>query len=297
MSSAVDALILECEDDNFLYRIMREHRTSILGVVQRFKTLDPMYDHEDLEQEAFFGVRMAALCWEDARAINMKFKTYLNWHISRHFQAKFKGEDKIVDILDHNNRLLVTIPYSKYRKNRRAIAIDKGYSTRIRSLLVYYDDSPGETEATGHASTSGGAPLHVDGDRVVDVYNRHDELIITLPLRAYTRMSRIIKSHGYRAQSYSIYDPPMRPEKKPMAATTRPPLATNAEVIDVYNRRRQIWMRLTPLQYETAREHIEFLGGIVKVHTLEKYPEQPTYDELLERDRETTTARNYEEVA
>lgn len=297
MTSAVDALILERDDDNFLYRIMREHRTSILGVVQRFKTLDPMYDHDDLEQEAFFGVRKAALCWEDARAINMKFKTYLNWHISRHFQAKFKGEDKIVDILDRNNRLLVTIPYSKYRKNRRAIACDKGYSTRIRSLLVYYDDPPGDAEDTKDVPTTGGPPLHLEGDRVVDVYNRNDELIITLPLRAYTRMGRIIKAHGYRAHSYSIYDPPVRAETKRVASPTRPPLGTNAEVVDVYNRRRQIWMRLTPCQYETAREHIEFLGGLVKMHRLDKYPEQPTYEELLERERETATARTYEEVA
>ena len=282
MTSAMDALILERDSDNFLYRIMREHRTSILGVVQRFKTLDPMYDHEDLEQEAFFGVRMAALCWEDARAINMKFKTYLNWHISRHFQAKFKGEDKIVDILDHNNRLLVTIPYSKYRKNRRAIGFDKGHSTRIRSLLVYYDDPSGESPDTRETSTAGSAPLHLEGDRVVDVYNRNNELIITLPVRAYTRMSRIIKAHGYRTQSYSIYDPPVRTEPKRRAASTRQPLAENAEVVDVYNRRRQIWMRLTPTQYDTAREHIEFLGGLVKFHTLAQYPEQPTYDELLE---------------
>jgi hypothetical protein len=61
MTATVDALILERDDENCLYRIMMEHHTSILAVVQRFKTRDPMYDHEDLEQEAFFGVRTAAL--------------------------------------------------------------------------------------------------------------------------------------------------------------------------------------------------------------------------------------------
>jgi len=297
MTATVDALILERDDENFLYRIMMEHRTSILGVVQRFKTLDPMYDHEDLEQEAFFGVRTAALYWEDARAINMKFNTYLNWHISRHFQGKFKGEDKIVDILDQNNRVLVTIPYRKYRKTRRAIAQDKGYSTRIRSLLVYYDDPVGDAEETKDASTMGGAALHLEGDRVVDVYNANDELIITLPLRAYTRMSRIIKAHGYRAHTYSIYDPPVRAETKRIAPPARAPLAENADVIDVYNRRRQIWMRLTPAQYETAREHIEFLGGLVKFHTLAHYPEQPAYEELLGREHVSAAARTYEHVA
>lgn len=297
MTSAVDALILERDSENFLYRIMQDHRTSILGVVQRFKTLDPMYDHEDLEQEAFFGVRMAALCWEDARAINMKFKTYLNWHISRHFQAKFKGEDKIVDILDRHNRLVVTIPYSKYRKTRRAIALDKGHSTRIRSLLVYYDDPSGDSADTTDSSTTGGMPLHFDGARVVDVYNRSNELIITLPMRAYIRMSRIIKAQGYRTQSYSIYAPPVRTEAKRVPAPTRQALAENAEVVDVYNRRRQIWMRLSPIQYETARQHIEFLGGLVKFHTREHYPEQPTYEEVSESDHKASAARTYEEVA
>jgi hypothetical protein len=163
--------------------------------------------------------------------------------------------------------------------------------------LVYYDDPTGDAEDTKDVPTTGGAPLHLEGDRVVDVYNGQDELIITLPLRAYTRMSRIIKSHGYRAQSYSIYDPPLRSETKRVAAPARPPLATNGEVVDVYNRRRQIWMRLTPLQYETAREHIEFLGGIVRMHTLDKYPEQPSYEDILERQCEPAAARSYEEVA
>jgi len=319
MTHAVDALILERDDDSFLYRTMQEHRTSILGVVQRFKTLDPLYDHEDLEQEAFFGVRSAALHWEDARAINMQFKTYLNWHISRHFQAKFKGDDKIVDIFDRHDRLLVSIPYRKYRKHRRAITQEKGYSTRIRSLLVYYDDPAGETREANDTARSLGASLHVDGDRVVDVYNTNDELIITLPFRAYTRMSHLIRSQGYRAETYSIYDPPARsttghaspftslpPAPQPAVqmpvaprasdSTTRRSLSDHC-VVDVYTRRRIVWMRLTPDQYKAARPHIDFLGGVVKFHHVETYPEQPTYEELLDHEPASSDARAYEEVA
>ena len=312
MTAVMESLILERDDEHFLYRIMQEHRTAILGVVQRFKTLDPMYDHEDLEQEAFFGVRLATLYWEEARAINMKFKTYLNWHISRHFQGKFKGEDKIVDILDQNNRLLVTIPYSKYKKKGRAIAEDKGYSTRVRSLLVYYDDQPSEHDSGATATDALGAPLHVDGDHIVDVYNHHNDLIITLPLRAYTRMSGVITSHGYRAHTYSIYDPPVhRPKKESHSAanTTRPARparsatrtaraqTTAPNVVDVYTRRRLIWMRLTPAQYETARKHLEFLGGLAKFHSLRDYPEQPPYEELVERDDALQLSRTLEHIA
>jgi len=362
MTHAVDALILERDDDNLLYRIMKDHRTSILGVVQRFKTHDPLYDHEDLEQEAFFGVRSAALHWEDARAINMQFKTYLNWHISRHFQAKFKGDDKIVDIFDRHDRLLVSIPYRKYRKHRRAITQEKGYSTRIRSLLVYGDDPAGETTDAHDTARSLGTSLHVDGDRVVDVYNRNDELIITLPLRAYTRMSHLIRSQGYRTESYSIFKPKLRPEAKrlstpaPQAAPPREQEVTvedflakahqreidhviiksssfisavlkdrtrirtypdemadfvkvlreqnfqivETRVVDVYNRRRQIWMRLSEQQYEAARNYIDSLGGVAITHPLGSYPEQPLYEDLAPYEpiqAAKASNRAYEHVA
>ncbi len=86
-------------NESFLMRTMEKHHHTILHVIKRFRTLDVMIDQDDLLQEAFFGVRNAHHAWNDARAINMKFTTYLTWHVSRHFQGKFLGYDKIVDLI------------------------------------------------------------------------------------------------------------------------------------------------------------------------------------------------------
>lgn len=300
MPLSADFYVLD-DSDSFLCRILHEYKASIQAVIQRFKTLDPMYDHDDLEQEAFFGVRLATLYWEEARAINMKFRTYLTWHISRHFQGKFRGDDKIVDIVDSENRVLVTIPYAKYKKKGRAIAGTKGYSTKIRSLLVYYDDHGSNTEEPPVIPHVRSGPIHMEGDEIVDVYNQHDDLIITIPRRSYQRMSDLILQQGFRTESYSIYEPPpRRPQQEIEARAALKDLALQAKreslrtppglystkkdqasVVDIYTRRRDWLMRLSPERYADAKPYVDLIGGIAKCHTLATYPEPPLYDDLV----------------
>ena len=286
--------VLTPEDaDSYLYRIYRQHRASILAVVNRFKTLDPMYDQDDLEQEAFFAVRLAALYWEEARAINMKFNTYLNWHISRHFQGKFRGDDKVVDIVDANNRVLVTIPWRKYRKNGRAISQSKGYACKIRSLLVHYDDPDKDAGSLARHSART-LPLNLDGDRVVDIYNQHDDLIITVPARSYERMRTLVRQQGYRAHAYSIYEPPpvRTPEDQEIRASLKmlaqapahyrlasPSQAAPAEVVDVYTKQEVFLMRVSLARYEEARPYVDAVQGIARVHSLAEFPDPPTLEE------------------
>ena len=227
MPLSADFYVLD-DSDSFLCRILHEYKASIQAVIQRFKTLDPMYDHDDLEQEAFFGVRLATLYWEEARAINMKFRTYLTWHISRHFQGKFRGDDKIVDIVDSENRVLVTIPYAKYKKKGRAIAGTKGYSTKIRSLLVFTTTTVQTPKSPRHPTRPQRAhPYGERRDRRCLIINMTTSSYI--PRRSYQRMSDLILQQGFRTESYSIYEPPPRRPQQEIARAALKDLALQAK--------------------------------------------------------------------
>lgn len=264
-----DPMLLSGSDD-FLYRIMQDYKGVIKHVANRFRHLDSLYDTEDLEQEAFFGVRLACNSWAHARAINMQFRTYLTWHISRHFQGRFHGEDKVVDILDEHGHIRVSIPWSKYRKTGRTEVKARGFSTRIRSLLVYYDDPAKPTDSKADRSSTDWHPVHNGEDTIVDVLDQTGTLIVTVPRRSYLHVQDLIQDLGYTTREYSIYDPrptstdsdtassPQTPvESSPSVRSRSTPHTDNniQYVVDVYTRRDKFLTRIPMTQYHRFRAY------------------------------------------
>lgn len=291
-----DHMLLSGSDD-FLYRMMQDHKGLIKHIANRFRHLDSMYDTEDLEQEAFFGIRLACNSWAHARAINMQFKTYLTWHISRHFQGRFSGEDKVVDILDEHGNVRVSIPWSKYRKTGRAAAKARGFSTRIRSLLVYYDDftTPNApTDSAPKPSDTDWHPVHTGEDTVVDILDQDGTLIVTVPKKSYLQAYDLVHEQGYSVREYSIYDP--RPTcQQPTIAS---PHATDAGkrsslpslscsntqsaltyVVDVYTSQGHLLTRMSMSQYHRFRHYFPQYGLTTRMHNAKLVPEPPELDE------------------
>lgn len=309
-------------NESFLMRTMEKYRHTILHVIKRFRTLDVMIDEDDLLQEAFFGVRNAHHAWNDARAINMKFTTYLTWHVSRHFQGKFLGYDKIVDLIDRTTqRVVVSIPYSRYRKSGRRIAEAKNYATRIRSLLVCYDQPdengkvqepiPGDTTLFTHAIDI----AEQNDDQVIDIYNAYGQLVVTIPLRTYERKQTLIQEKGFIAQPWSIYEPrpgftpttpPALPETPAPTPRPRPCIRRHAcastttpqdYMVDIYSRRGDTLVRLHPTQYKENRHHFESQGCIIRYHDPALYPEQPPFLDIEDEQGTIKSIRQITSVA
>ncbi|MDK2741869.1 MAG: hypothetical protein NDI90_03065 [Nitrospira sp. BO4] len=304
-------------DDNFIFRAMEQHRHTILHVVQRFRSLDPMQDQEDLWQESWFGARNAFHSWDEARAINMQFKNYLTWHISRHLQGIFLGYDKVVDLIDQDKNLVVTIPYGRYRKQGRRIAKEKRYATRIRSLLVCYDDRQEERPDDQVLPAPLTDVVHLGEDQVVDVYNQRAELIVTIPLRTYHKKRNLIREQGLITQPWCIYDPrpsfpglsrtpeshlstPEAPAAAPRIIRRRDlisPTTATPLVADIYTRRTDILMRISTEAYRTHRVHLEGQGCIVRFHDPLLHPEQPAYADIEDEAKVIKSIRQIEHVA
>lgn len=290
-----DHLLFSGSDD-FLYRIMQDHKALIKHIANRFRHLDSMYDSEDLEQEAFFGVRLACNSWAHARAINMQFKTYLTWHISRHFQGRFNGEDKVVDLLDEHGNVRVSIPWSKFRKSGRAAAKARGFSTRIRSLRVYYDDCSTPADNAANPSDSDWHPVHTGEDTIVDILDQDGGLIVTVPKKSYLQVQDLIQDQGYSIAEYSIYDP--RPTyQHSNTASLRPTDAsknsslqslscanapsTSSYVVDVYTSHGNFLTRISMVQYHRFRTYFPKYGLTTRMHNVKLVPEPPEFDEDL----------------
>jgi len=280
-----DELLLSGADD-FLYRIMEDYKGVIRHIANRFRNLDPMYDTEDLVQEAFFGVRSACNSWADARAIQMQFKTYLTWHISRHFQSRFHGDDKVVDLLDAHGAVRVSIPWSKYKKTGRAAAKARGFTTRVRSLIVYYDDPLHPTDAD--PTQSGWQPVHTGEDVVVDVFDGAGVLVVTLPRRNYLRVQDLIQQQGYSVREYSIYDPPPALTQDPTPLTNLPqttalppdqPEIADQKVVDLYTKQEVFLTRIPMTRYLQFKTHITQFGLKTRFQNPILVPEPLEYED------------------
>jgi len=297
--SCHDYLLLSGSDD-FLYRIMQDHKPLIKHIANRFRHLDSMYDTEDLEQEAFFGVRSACNAWAHARAINMQFKTYLTWHISRHFQGRFHGEDKVVDILDQDGQVRVSIPWSKYRKTGRAAAKARGFSTRIRSLLVYYEDQSHSLDRESKSVTTDWHPIHSDGDdTIVDILDPDGALIVTVPRQAYVQLQDLVQEQGYTVIEYSIYD--IRPGSAPHTSSHGTPPSSPADVpsnlahtpkyvVDVYTRQNTFLTRIPITRYYRYRRYFQQFRLTARIHDREQVPEPLYIDEGVPAHEHNTNA-------
>jgi hypothetical protein len=304
MSSQAFALDLS---DRFTARTMERERQAILYAIKSFHALDPMIDRDDLWQESWFGVNNAHHRWDDARAINMQFKNFLIWHIKRHLQGAFLGSDKIVELFDKTTqRVVVSIPYSRFKKEGRRIAKERNYGSRIRSLLVYYDqpDEDGQTRvsipADPHHFTHACDIAEANDTQVVDLYTPAGELVITIPMRTYYKKQDLIQQQGLVSQSWCIYDP--RPSfTRPQSCTVSPKPIRRRDLasahagrdlmVDIYSRRGEILVRMNPDTYKVNRKHFEHQGCLIRFHDPRQYPEQPPFEDIEAQDRRIKSIR------
>jgi DNA-directed RNA polymerase specialized sigma24 family protein len=142
----------------FVLRYFTENEKLIQSIIRNYCFLDTAIDGQDLKQEAFVAIQIAFRTWNQKRARHMKFPSYLYWIVRRHFQGKFPGKDKVVDIMNGEGRVIRTITYAEWLKERGKLKSD-GLTTSTRSILVSYEHQftdPGElllTFCSPHEST------------------------------------------------------------------------------------------------------------------------------------------------
>jgi Sigma-70 region 2 len=127
--------------DNQSERVMQAYRANqkhIKSIYRRYLSFDRAYEEADLEQEALFATYLAMVKWDPEKDRNMDFSTFLHWYVQKHFQKRFPGGDKAVDIYDAEGRLVRTIKYNTYRKCKTALKA-QGQEGHVRSILVPFD--------------------------------------------------------------------------------------------------------------------------------------------------------------
>jgi DNA-directed RNA polymerase specialized sigma24 family protein len=126
---------LSPEQQHLILKTSQQHRKLIESIIARYRYLDPALEVDDLRQEAFLAVARALRGWNPQRALEMKFSTFLYWHVSKKFQALFPGHDKQVLIYTVDDRRYVTtVSYPDFIKHRKRWNDDQ-YVTRIESRL------------------------------------------------------------------------------------------------------------------------------------------------------------------
>ncbi len=293
--------------DRFTARTMDRERHAILYAIKSFHALDPMIDRDDLWQESWFGVNNAHHRWDDARAINMQFKNFLIWHVKRHLQGAFLGSDKIVELFDKTtHRVVVSIPYSRFKKEGRRIAKERNYGSRIRSLLVYYDqpDANDQTHepiaVEPHHFTQASDIADANDTQVIDLFTVAGELVITIPMRTYFKKQDLIQQQGLVSQPWCIYDPrPIFTDPQKSTGALQPirrrDLASfhagHGLMVDIYSRRGEILVRMHPDTYKANRKHFEHQGCLIRFHDPRQYPEQPPFEDIEAQDKRIKSIR------
>lgn len=155
--------LMMSQNSPFVLRYFKENEKLIQSIIRAYRFLDTAIDEEDLRQEAFVAIQTAFRNWHQGRAKDMKFPSYLYWIVSRHFQGKFRGKDKVVDVINGDGRVIRTISYAEWLKERRAIKAC-GFTISTRSILVSYEhqfSDPAELLPTAcHANES--TPIQED---------------------------------------------------------------------------------------------------------------------------------------
>ncbi len=295
--------------DRFTVRTMERERSAILYAIKSFRTLDVMVDQDDLWQEAWIGVNNAHHTWDDARAINMQFRTFVIWHVKRHFQGLYLSSDKVVDLIDPvSHTTIITLPYARYCKQGRRIARERRYTPRIRSLKVYYeqsdeDDTPRRepVAVTPQSSTSIADLADPKDTHVMDIYNPQGLLVVTVPIRTFLKKQPLIEQQGLLAQRWCIYEP--RPEfqgssclPSPSRREVRPPSPAQPIVVDIYTRRGAILLRTTPDRYKPFRKEFEERGCLIRYHDVTRHPTQPPYEDIEHDARPIKSIRQLRQV-
>jgi len=279
--------------DRFSFALMQKHRDSIQFAINTFRSLDVMMSKEDLEQEAYFGLSTALRSWKEARAIHMKFETFLVWHIKRHLQGIFLNSDMVVELIDPGtSKVVITLPYERYRKIGRRMARQLKYQTRIRSLKVYYEEDvaltgsePTAVDPHHHSAVSTMADTR--DTYVVDLYSPDGVPIITIPRSLYLKKFQLIQGKRLGAHERCLYD---STEHAAPPRTCAPPTfhrrvqrpcrkeKLESLVVDIYTRQGDKFLRTTPSEYEAHRA--EFRGYLIHYHDVTIHPEQPDYEEV-----------------
>lgn len=123
----------------YVLRYFKQNEKLIQSIIRNYCFLDTAIETEDLKQEAFVAIQIAFRTWNQERATRMKFPSYLYWIVCRHFQGKFPGKDKVVDIMNPEGLLVRTITYGESLKVKSALKA-RGFTTSTRSILVSYED-------------------------------------------------------------------------------------------------------------------------------------------------------------
>ncbi len=125
--------------EKVLLRFYEFYKPRIMAIVKKYRALSPVFDDDDLQQTALFGMLRALIKYDHAAHVEMKFSTYLEWSIRNAFQRAIGRSDKFVEIYNNNNELIFSISYQEFLSRKKNIE-SAGNTYVIRSRICNFSD-------------------------------------------------------------------------------------------------------------------------------------------------------------
>ena len=126
--------------DEVASRMYNLYRPRILRIVKRYCLLSPIFDEEDLRQEAMEAIDQSLRTYKHDPDIKMKFSTRLEWSISNIFQRRIGKKDRFVEIYGPDGSFVKTMSYHRFVDRKKDLEA-AGYTATTKRRVCSLSDA------------------------------------------------------------------------------------------------------------------------------------------------------------
>lgn len=116
-----------------LQQYLEEHKQFIRSLIKQYLGCNSGLDEEDYFQEAVPALQKALRTWDPTRGHQLR--TFFYWHLRKQFTAVTTEKNFDVQLYDPRGVYLETIPYTKYRKQKKHLKA-RGITGSLRKREV-----------------------------------------------------------------------------------------------------------------------------------------------------------------
>ena len=128
-----------------IQEIYAHYQPKLMRVARRYRLLSPVFDEEDLSQEALWGIIQALKKYRCKPDGMMRFSTYLEWAASNIYQRAIGSRDNLVELYGPDGRFVKVLSWGSFAKQKKELEA-AGYTYTTKRRFCYILDALGDED-------------------------------------------------------------------------------------------------------------------------------------------------------
>ncbi|MGD0238176.1 MAG: sigma factor [Syntrophorhabdales bacterium] len=136
-------------DPSLFASVIREiyalYQPKLMRVARRYRLLSPVFDEEDLGQEALWAIIQAMKKYKCKPDGMMRFSTYLEWATSNIYQRAIGSGDNLVELYGPDGRFVKVLSWGSFAKQKKELEA-AGYTHTSKRRFCYILEALGDED-------------------------------------------------------------------------------------------------------------------------------------------------------